>query len=217
MDGNITLLTQGVAVGILASIPLGPIGVLCIQQTINYGRRTGFASGYGAALADTIFATISAWGLSFIIEYIRSYQSGFEIFGGIIILIMGIAINRRDPVLTYRKRGETKRKPWQNVVYTMLLTLTNPLAIFLFLALMTTFGLAVDPSNPKDITMVVVGVHVGCTLWWFGLTYGVSHLRSLFRLRRLWWFNKTSGIVIASFGGSAVLHGLYVLLIAHVR
>ena len=130
---------------------------------------------------------------------------------------MGIAINRRDPVLTYRKRGETKRKPWQNVVYTMLLTLTNPLAIFLFLALMTTFGLAVDPSNPKDITMVVVGVHVGCTLWWFGLTYGVSHLRSLFRLRRLWWFNKTSGIVIASFGGSAVLHGLYMLLIAHVR
>lgn len=205
----IGLLAQSILVGILASIPLGPIGVLCIQQTVNYGRAAGFANGYGAALADTLFATIAAWGLSFIISYIRTHQSEFEMFSGVVILIMGVVINRRDPIRSFRQRGKVKRKLWQDVVYTMLLTLTNPLAIFLFLALMTMLGVVVDPARPKDIVFVVAGVHVGAALWWFGLTYGVSRIRSLFRLRRLWWFNKISGLVIAAFGAIAVLHGLY--------
>jgi len=53
------LLIKGIIVGLLASIPLGPIGVLCIQRTINKGRLSGFLSGLGAATADTIFATIA--------------------------------------------------------------------------------------------------------------------------------------------------------------
>lgn len=209
MAYGISLLARSVLVGILASIPLGPIGVLCIQQTVNYGRAAGFANGYGAALADTLFATIAAWGLSIIISYIRLHQSEFEMFGGVVILVMGVVINRRDPVRIFRQRGKVKRKLWQDVFYTMLLTLTNPLAIFLFLALMTALRVVIDPARTGDIAYVIVGVHLGATLWWFCLTYGVSRIRSIFRLRRLWWFNKISGAVIAVFGGLTVLHGLY--------
>ena len=189
MVNLISLLGLSVLIGILASIPLGPIGVLCVQRTVNYGRPAGFASGYGAALADTIFATIAAWGLSYIINYIE-----------------------RDPIHAYRHRDKVKRKLWQDVVYTMLLTLTNPLAIFIFLALMAAFGVVVDHAHPYELIMVVIGVNLGATLWWFGLTYGVSHIRSLFRLRRLWWFNKISGIVIALFGAVAIVHGAFALL-----
>lgn len=213
MVNLISLLGLSVLIGILASIPLGPIGVLCVQRTLNYGRSAGFASGYGAALADTLFATVAAWGLSYIIDYIERYQSEFEIIGGVVILIMGIILYRRDPIHAYRHRDKVKRKLWQDVVYTMLLTLTNPLAIFIFLALMAAFGVVVDHAHPYELIMVVVGVNLGATLWWFGLTYGVSHIRSLFRLRRLWWFNKISGIVIALFGAVAIVHGAFALLL----
>lgn len=209
MVALVILLARSFLIGILASIPLGPIGVLCVQRTLNYGRPAGFASGYGAALADTIFATIAAWGLSYIIDYVERYQSGFEIIGGLVMLIVGLALYRRDPIPAYRHRDEVKRKLWQDVIYTMLLTLTNPLAILIFLALMASFGVVVDTTHPNELFMIIVGVHIGATLWWFCLTYGVSHLRSLFRLRRLWWFNKISGVVIAAFGLVAMLHGLY--------
>ena len=63
-------LLKGILVGICASIPLGPVGVICVQQTVNRGRRAGFASGYGAALADTLFATFAFLSLSVILDFI---------------------------------------------------------------------------------------------------------------------------------------------------
>ncbi len=53
------LFLKGIIAGLGASIPLGPIGVLCIQKTINRGRASGFLSGMGAASADTIFAAFA--------------------------------------------------------------------------------------------------------------------------------------------------------------
>ncbi|MFV0267588.1 MAG: hypothetical protein ACK5HT_10685 [Draconibacterium sp.] len=33
---------EGIIIGVLASAPLGPIGILVIQRTLNHGRTTGF-------------------------------------------------------------------------------------------------------------------------------------------------------------------------------
>ena len=55
----------------MASIPLGPIGVLIIQKTLQKGRLSGFISGSGAAVADTLFASIAVLGLGFVINFIE--------------------------------------------------------------------------------------------------------------------------------------------------
>ena len=52
-------LLKGFIVGICASVPLGPIGVLCIQRTLSKGRNSGFIPGLGAAVSDSIFAAIA--------------------------------------------------------------------------------------------------------------------------------------------------------------
>ena len=46
------LLVKGLIVGVVVSAPLGPVGVLCIQRTLNKGRWYGFVTGLGAALSD---------------------------------------------------------------------------------------------------------------------------------------------------------------------
>ena len=61
---------KGILIGLLVSVPLGPIGVLCIQRTLNKGRMSGFVSGLGAAVADTIFAVIAGFGLTMPSSYI---------------------------------------------------------------------------------------------------------------------------------------------------
>jgi len=73
------LLLKGSVIGFMVSIPLGPIGVLCVQRTLNKGRLSGFVSGLGAAIADTIFALISGLGISIIIRFIKEQQIYFQI------------------------------------------------------------------------------------------------------------------------------------------
>ena len=50
------LISKGIVIGVLVSAPMGPIGMLCIQRTLNKGRWHGFVTGLGAALSDVIYA-----------------------------------------------------------------------------------------------------------------------------------------------------------------
>ena len=59
-------LIKGLIVGLFASVPLGPIGVLCIQRTLSKGRNSGFITGLGAALSDTIFAAVALLSISYV-------------------------------------------------------------------------------------------------------------------------------------------------------
>ena len=53
-------LLKGFIVGLGASIPLGPIGILCVQKTLSKGRNSGFITGLGASASDTFYAGISS-------------------------------------------------------------------------------------------------------------------------------------------------------------
>ena len=55
----IDLAVRGMVVGIVASAPMGPVGVLTVQRTLNKGRWYGFATGCGAAMSDLIYAVMT--------------------------------------------------------------------------------------------------------------------------------------------------------------
>jgi len=66
------LILKGILIGIIASAPMGPVGILCIQRTLNKGRWYGFATGLGAAISDMLYALITGLGMSFIMDFISS-------------------------------------------------------------------------------------------------------------------------------------------------
>ena len=43
---------RGLLIGLSIAAPVGPIGLLCIQRSLDHGRMSGFVSGLGAASAD---------------------------------------------------------------------------------------------------------------------------------------------------------------------
>ena len=45
---------KGMMIGVVASAPMGPVGILCVQRTLNKGRWYGFATGIGASISDII-------------------------------------------------------------------------------------------------------------------------------------------------------------------
>lgn len=202
---------KGIIVGLLASIPLGPVGVLCIQRTLNKGRMSGFLSGMGAASVDAIFALIAAMGLTFIINFIEQQRFFIQIIGGIVLIIMGLIVFYKNPVKQMRRQKRGKSTPYQDFFSVFLLTLSNPVAVFLFVAALASIDIVSVESPILSTLFVVSGVFLGALLWWVMLISFVDLFRKKFRLKQLWWINKIAGVLITAFGIFAILAIFYMV------
>ena len=203
---------KGIIVGLLGSIPLGPVGVLCIQRTLNKGRMSGFMSGMGAAAVDAVFALIAALGLTFIINFIEQQRFFIQLIGGIILIIMGLIIFYKNPVKQMRKHKQGKSNLFHDFISVFLLTLTNPVAVFLFVAALASIDIVSVESPIISSLFVVSGVFGGALLWWFSLIWFVDLFRKKFRLKHLWRINKIAGVLIAAFGIFAIFAIFYMVL-----
>jgi threonine/homoserine/homoserine lactone efflux protein len=201
----LTLLIKGIIVGLLASIPLGPIGIICVQRTVNKGKLSGFLSGLGAASADTIFAAIGGFSLTFIIGFIEEKQIIFQAVGGIIVALLGVKIFYTNPIKQLRRHKKKQNSLLEDYLSVLIVTITNPLAIFLFIALFASLGIVYDTTSWLLPIIAVIGVFAGAVLWWYILTTLVDIYRAKFRLKQLWWINKVSGVVIFGLGSVAIL------------
>lgn len=190
------LFLKGILVGLLVSVPLGPIGILIIQRTVNKNRTSGFLSGMGASISDAIYAIIAGFSLTYIIDFIRVHQFAFELFGALIVLLLGVYIFMKDPVTDLRKYRRKGSSYFQDLASTFLITFPNPLVVFIFLAVFASFGIVFQMDNPPQAISLVGGVFMGANIWWAVLTGLVSLFRHKFNLRVLWWFNKIAGVVI---------------------
>jgi len=64
MSGIMAPLLTGIGIGLAVAAPIGPMGVLCIQRTLEGGLVAGMATGSGAATVHLLYGTIVAFSLS---------------------------------------------------------------------------------------------------------------------------------------------------------
>ena len=202
--GSLLLFLQGLLVCFLASVPLGPIGVICIQRTLSGTHKSGFFSGLGAATADTIFATLAVFSLSFLTDFMELHKHWFTAIGGILIIVLGFSIFYKR-VKRPSQRRQTRSSLLSDYLSILFLTLTNPAYILVFITLFAALGISSEGHHTAVNLLLILGVLIGAACWWFTLTYAVSKLRRRFRLRHLWWINKITGAVIIAFGMLLVL------------
>ena len=130
------IIFKGLIIGILVSAPMGPVGILCVQRTLNKGRWFGFATGIGATASDLLYALITGFGMSFVMDLINNAQNRFflQIIGSVMLLVFGIFSYRSNPTKNMRQSGKKKGTLWHNTVTAFLVTFSNPLIIILFMA-----------------------------------------------------------------------------------
>ena len=106
------ILVKGFIIGVVVSAPLGPVGVLCIQRTLNKGRWYGFVTGLGASLSDIAYALLTGYGMSFVFDYINKNIFYLQLLGSIMLLLFGIYTFRSNPVQSIRPASpETAQTP----------------------------------------------------------------------------------------------------------
>lgn len=205
-------LIDGILIGFAVSIPLGPIGVLCIQKTLNKGRWHGFASGLGAALSDTIYAIIAGFSLSFVIDVIEERKMLLQIIGSLVLMGFGFTIFFSNPITQLRKQRAGKNSYFQDFATTFALTITNPLVIFIFISVFAGLNVMKDAGSIYDTIVIVLGVLIGSSTWWFTLTSLANLMRDKFNLRRLWWVNKIAGSIIIFLSAASSFYVVWQLL-----
>ena len=203
---EIDFLLKGIIVGFLASIPLGPVGVLCIQRTINKGRMSGLLSGMGAATVDSFYALVAAFGLTYIINFIVEQQFFIELIGGGVLIFLGAKIFNTNPIRQIRRHRRKKNRLIEDYFSVFLLTLSNPLALFLFVAAFAGMGMVGSDNSSFKSSFIILGVFIGAMIWWFALTFFINLFRKKFRLKQLWWINKIAGLIIVIFGAAAMVY-----------
>lgn len=191
---------KGILIGIIASAPMGPVGILCIQRTLNKGRWYGFITGVGAAVSDVIYALIVGLGMSFIMEPLQNpkYQFALQISGSIILLLFGIFCFLTNPTKKIHKSGNTKGSLLHNGLTAFLVTFSNPLIILLLMATFAQFAF-VQPSQPFEMIVGFTCIPLGALIWWYGLTWLVDKIRGKFDVNGILIINRIIGSVVILF------------------
>jgi threonine/homoserine/homoserine lactone efflux protein len=190
---ELTFFFKGIAIGFIMAIPIGPIGIMCIRKTLTEGRLSGLIIGLGAATADLFYGCVAAFGLTIISDTLNSHRFLIRIIGGALLFFLGIKTflaQPKDPKL--KISGSGRLRSFFTVV---VLTLTNPLTIFAFIAVFAAFGLG-DGLSFFSAVVLVAGVFIGSCLWFFLLTSGTLLFRKKLDLDGLKWVNKIAGILI---------------------
>ena len=190
------LVFKGIMIGIIASAPMGPVGVLCIQRTLNKGRWYGFVTGIGACVSDIFYALITGLGMSFVSDIINSGDNRFylQISGRIMLMIFGLYCYRSNPTKNIHVSGN-KGSLIHNGVTAFLVTFSNPLIIFLFMACYAQLAFVV-PDHPFEMCVGYMSIVLGALLWWFGLTWLVDKIRGIFNSSGIILINRVIGSIV---------------------
>lgn len=196
---------KGILMGLIVSVPLGPVGVMCIQRTINRGLKSGIISGIGAAAADTVYAIIAIFGLGFIINFIERQIYWIQIVGAGILIIIAVKIFYTNPAVEFRNNKNKKSSPAEEFLSVFFITLSNPTVFFVFLALLASFKMVTGSADYVSALLIIASIFGGASLWWYVLSNLVNRFRSKIGIKKIWWLNKIMATIIFICGIIAIM------------
>jgi threonine/homoserine/homoserine lactone efflux protein len=198
MDLNFLLFLKGFIIGLLINAPIGPIGILCIRRSFTEGRVLGFVSGLGVATVDALCGLVAGFGLTFISNFLIRQQLWIRLFGGLLLLCLGIKIFRARSL----KEAALPQASGLLSTYVSMffVTLTNPVTFLSIAAIFAGLGVPGKYGNYTPIIALVFGLFIGSTLWWLLVSHSIHLFRQKLTHLELKWISGISGVFILGFG-----------------
>lgn len=209
MDTLFYVLLRGVAIGILISAPMGPIGMLVIQRTLNKGRMPAFFTGIGASISDMFYCILTGAGIAFITDFINSQQFLLQIVGSVVLAIFGLYLFRKNPARSLKPgMAVPAGSYWKDIVSGFLLTFSNPLILFFIIGLFARFNFLLPEYRYYHYITGYLGIAAGAIGWWFLITFLVNKMRAHFNVRSLYLVNRIIGSILVAFAIAGIVMSL---------
>ena len=146
-------------------------------------------------------ALFTGVGMSFVMDFVSNERTRFllQISGSIVLLIFGIYCYRSNPTKNIHKSAKPQKGTlMHNGITAFLVTLSNPLIIFLFIFLFAQFAFVV-PKRPLEMSIGYASIVLGAMLWWFGLSWLVDKVRGKFDQSGILIINRVVGCIVVIF------------------
>lgn len=203
---------NGLIFGIVIAAPVGPVGVLCVQRTLSEGRLHGLLSGLGAAIGDSLYGAVAAFGVSAIAVWVADHQATLRTIGGIVLLLLAaktVLVESRRPVAAPAADKVHTESLLQDFISTFLLAVTNPITLLTFAGLFATLGSTRAGHSVDTAAVLVAGVFIGSALWWFALSSTANLARPLLDGSYQAWISRISAAILVGFGVYALITAQY--------
>lgn len=205
------LFLYGAVIGLIMTAPVGPVNLLVIRHAVRNGFTLAFLCGLASALADALYASVAAYGVSSVAHLLTTYERPLMAAGGVVLVVMGVRIARTRTELQNAAAGappvagDIARKMFT----AFMLTLTNPGVLFGFLAVFGALnGVLRLHESPWRPAIAVAGVIAGDVLWWLFLSAMVARYRRRLTGKAFARVNRWTGILIAAFGFVLLFEGV---------
>lgn len=193
---TVLFLFRGIIIGLIFGTPIGAIGMLAIQRTLQDGIKSGLLTGLGSSLADCIYAAVGAFGITMVSDFLQEYQGYINLVGAGILLVLGIRLTQKKvKEIQKEEKNDSKLKKFFS---SFVIGITNPAAFFGFLFAFSYFHLGENMEFFGAAT-VVIGVFLGTFFWWLLLTDVVYRFREK-AVRHETRINRISGGLLIAFG-----------------
>ena len=192
------LLIQGMLIGVVVAVPVGPLGLLCINRALATGALCGLFSGLGVATADGLAASLAALGISLVSDFLTKHQTILRTLGGSFLCYLGWQIFRTKPKAP-QAAGNVNGLV-NAYASTFFLTFSNPVTILSFIAIYAGWHVPSLHGRYFAAASLAGGVFIGSALWWVGLFIAMTVFHRKFNVQMLGWVHRVSGVLIAGFG-----------------
>ena len=194
----------GTIVGILITIPLGPITIFAAQCTLNGETRKGLYTAAGSVLIDVLYCLVITLGL---ISLVAPYLHNIYVRIGltIILIIYGLKMllvdTKKSPAVSRLGVEQRIEGGHFHILIGAMMALANP-TLFLtwtaILSFLSAHGLLSDYFWDKILFSFATGL--GSALWFLGLLLFVHSNRHTISPKFLRRIGVATAIVIIGFG-----------------
>jgi threonine/homoserine/homoserine lactone efflux protein len=205
MSGIMAPLLTGIGIGLAVAAPIGPMGVLCIQRTLEGGLVAGMATGSGAATVHLLYGTVVAFSFTLLTDVAANFVPAFKLFAALLLFWFALRVLRRTIEL---RSGRTMAHCLRAYRDAVVFGLANPITILLLLA--STTGLTVSYTGWTAFSFSL-GVFTGSMAWWLALSSAVWALRQRLNTTALRRSNQAAALALAGFGCLVLVQGVKAL------
>jgi len=189
--------------GLLLSIPVGPVNLTIINEGARRGFRYGLLVGLGASTMEVIYCSIAFTGFASFFSH-GLVKAAMEVFSFAFMIILGTKFLLAKSVPQagmVEQRFEKKFHPHSAYMTGLVRVMGNPGVLLFWIILSANFISRewVLPSLESK-SACIVGVAIGTSLWFCGVSYAVSLGHKKFSEQTLLRMERGSGVGLLLLG-----------------
>lgn len=174
---TLQLFWQGCLVGMVAAVPLGPMGLVTVQRTMTGGRWSGLASASGLTVALALWCVVAVQGLALVTGFVAGREWLFRLGLGALLVAAGLhGLLSARSVAPPVPRGDTGTLA-AHFTSSFLGVVLNPVTFVTLTAVLAVLKVVRGQVSLGAAAELAIAVFLGGMAFWVMFTHGLVALR----------------------------------------